>query len=213
MKIKCSVLGCDNNTYITRYKLDNKLYCGKHKHHMVRHKKILLETRFTPNKIIMRKDRAEIILKNKKFKEIARAIIDLDDVEKIKKYKWCFSKQNKDKKYVRTQVNGSNIFLQRFLMNPKGDEVTDHINRNILDYRKNNLRNISNQLNCFNTKIPKNNKSGVVGVYWNKKIKKWSSVICFKYNNIHLGNFIDKNVAVKIRKEAELKYFGEVIKR
>ena len=55
----------------------------------------------------------------------------------------------------------------------------------------------------------KNNTSGEKGVYWNKKANKWQANI--QVNNVlkHLGLFMDKNEAAKVRKQAEEKYFGE----
>lgn len=54
-----------------------------------------------------------------------------------------------------------------------------------------------------------NNTSGVKGVYFNKQLNKWEAEIGLYNQKIHLGlsdNFED---IVKIRKEAEEKYFGE----
>lgn len=47
----------------------------------------------------------------------------------------------------------------------------DHINRNELDNRKENLREASPQQNVFNSSIAKNNTSGITGVHYDKKKK------------------------------------------
>jgi hypothetical protein len=55
----------------------------------------------------------------------------------------------------------------------------------------------------------KNNKSGIIGVCWNKREEKWVAQIMLNNKNIHLGRFDDLEEACEARKEAEIKYFGE----
>ena len=50
---------------------------------------------------------------------------------------------------------------------------------------------------------------GYTGVYWNKANKKWCSNIRVNNKPIYLGSFDLIEDAVKSRKEAEQKYFGE----
>lgn len=56
----------------------------------------------------------------------------------------------------------------------------------------------------------KNNKTGVKGV---SKTKKGTYVACigFRYQNIYLGEYRDIEKAIKVRKEAEEKYFKPVL--
>jgi hypothetical protein len=53
------------------------------------------------------------------------------------------------------------------------------------------------------------NKSGVTGVCWVEAVNKWKAYIMLHRKNINLGFFDDKDEAIKIRREAEDKYFGE----
>lgn len=41
------------------------------------------------------------------------------------------------------------------------------------------------------------------------KQKKWASKICVNYKTIYLGEFLNKDDAIKVRLEAEVKYFKE----
>ena len=54
-----------------------------------------------------------------------------------------------------------------------------------------------------------NNTSGITGVYWKKDRNKWGARIVVNGKCIYLGYFANKEDAIKIRKEAEIKYFGE----
>ena len=85
----------------------------------------------------------------------------------------------------------------------------DHINRDVLDNRKKNLRIVTHQLNCRNRYLYKTNTSGCAGVYCNKQRSKWSAeiIISRKKNQRHfLGYFTNINNAIRVRKAAEIKY-------
>lgn len=80
------------------------------------------------------------------------------------------------------------------------------------DYDKNyspeNCRFVNMLIQNRNKPARIDNKSGVKGVYWHKRNKKWTADIGVNYNRIRLGFFDDKEDAVKARKAAELKYWG-----
>ncbi len=50
-------------------------------------------------------------------------------------------------------------------------------------------------------------KSGVRGVFFNSRSRKWRAMLRFRRKNIYLGEYADFNQAVEARKEAEEKYF------
>ena len=58
-------------------------------------------------------------------------------------------------------------------------------------------------------KLQSNNKSGYPGVNWYKAYGKWRARIRLYNKEYHLGYFDDIKDAIKARKEAEKKYFGE----
>lgn len=127
---------------------------------------------------------------------------DLDDYDLIKDYCW----RENEKGYINTTFNHKTIFMHRLVTKcPKYLEV-DHKNHNVSDNRKNNLSIVTHFNNMQN--YHNNNTSNVVGVCWHNHAKKWMSYIKVNNKQIYLGLFDDFNEAVKVRKEAEMKYFN-----
>lgn len=193
----CSVEGCNNEKILA------KGLCCKHYKQIYRHGKIFSRTVRDKNEIVKHDNYAEIILYDKNGEEKAKAIIDLDDIEKCSNYKWSYCNGG----YVICE--SKNILLHRFIINCNKDMFVDHINHNKLDNRKSNLRMCSQQENNQNKGIQSNNTSGCPGVNYRKDRGKWRAYICINGKQTHLGFFNTKEEAIKVRKEAEEKYFGE----
>jgi len=85
-------------------------------------------------------------------------------------------------------------------------QFVDHINGNKADNRLCNLREVTKSENGCNLAIPKNNKSGCMGVSWNERDKRWSAYITLNQKRKALGNFTNKQDAIDCRKLAELRY-------
>lgn len=137
------------------------------------------------------------------------AIIDIDDVPLVEGV--CWSKTSKENPYVRGYINGKSILLHRLVTAcPKGMCV-DHINHDILDNRKSNLRICTKQQNLWNLK-PKGGTSKFKGVSWRKQEQKWKASICKNGKREAIGLF-DEEIDAAIahdRKAEEL--FGEYAK-
>lgn len=132
-------------------------------------------------------------------------IIDEDDFDRVSKL--CWNKNNQG--YISTRLPniGKMILLHRFILENSNNKV-DHINRNRLDNRKENLRFVTSQQNCMNKSIQSNNHSGILGVYFEKTRNKWIAKITYN-GKIHFKRFEDINNAIKYRKELEKEYFKE----
>ena len=61
----------------------------------------------------------------------------------------------------------------------------------------------------MNRGLQSNNKTNFTGVYYDKNLGKYKAYITVNKKQIYLGIYVDINDAVKVRKEAEEKYFGE----
>lgn len=80
------------------------------------------------------------------------------------------------------------------------------------NYRKNNFLAEGTSLALIRPKhLRKNNSTGINGVYWDKKLKKYRARINVKGKNISLGCFKDLKDAKKARKLAEDKYYKPII--
>lgn len=176
--------------------------CNKHYRQFMKYGECI-RTIYDLNEIVEYDDYAEIVLYNKDCEEVARALIDLDDIDKVKNYKWYLVGNG----YVYTKK--MNIYLHRIIMECPDNMMVDHINHNPLDNRKSNLRVCTNSQNNMNKGKQSNNTSGYRGVDWHKQNNKWHARIHVNKRKIHLGYFDTKEEAIEARKQAELEYFGE----
>lgn len=169
-----------------------------------------MRTIYTPNEIIIKGDIAEILLYDVKGKERARCIIDVEDVEKVKKYKWGVSKK-RNNLYVVTRKEGKFISMPAVIMGIKSNchIMVDHRSRNTLNNRKFNLRVCTLIENNRNVGKSKNNKSGHKGVSWSESGRKWRAKIVVNYKQIHLGCFRDKIKAALAYNKAAIEHYGE----
>lgn len=129
-------------------------------------------------------------------------LIDIEDWNKIKDYYWSL----KSGYWYNKQLNTS---LHRFLMMPNDNEEVDHINRDKNDNRKENLRIVLHFQNTKNRSRQYNNKSGYTGVCFDNTKHKWRARITVNNKVIYLGYYKQLEDAVRVRKEAEIKYYGD----
>ena len=110
--------------------------------------------------------------------------------------------------YVCFYKNSKRYRLHRYIMNPKGGEVVDHINRDTLDNRRENLRVCSKSQNRENSILYISNKSGYRGVYWNKRSGGWVATIRHNNKRYWIGTYKDKKDAALAYNNAAMKYHG-----
>ena len=151
------------------------------------------------------------------------AIIDNEDFEYLSQWKWYigrnghypFTEYAKRNRHIADK--SKEIFMHRVILEKNGVEIegklVDHINHNGLDNRKENMRTATRSENKTNGIRYSNNTSGTKGIYFENsdhfKLKKWKAAISINGKWTNLGRFITKEEAIKVRKKAENKYFGE----
>ena len=85
----------------------------------------------------------------------------------------------------------------------------DHIDRNPLNNRKENLRPSTFSENMQNRGVFKNSTSQITGVHHRKQDNMWMAYINKNNKRIYLGYFVNKEDAIIARLRAEIKYFGK----
>lgn len=138
---------------------------------------------------------------NRDYKEIRLtqgkvALVNSEDYDFINKWKWRFNSRGYA---IRSEtINGIKkyILMHRIINNTEDGLDTDHINRNKLDNRRNNLRSATRQQNQMN-KPSVNGTSKYKGVSWNKRDEVWHSRIKIDGKLKHLGYFKSEVEAAK----------------
>lgn len=113
------------------------------------------------------------------------------------------------KTYVKIGINGVTYLAHRlawlYMFNELPNEI-DHINGDGSDNRASNIRNTTPSQSQRNKRIPKTNKSGVIGVWYSEKRKKWICRITNNDKRIYLGAFDNLFDAACARLSAENTY-------
>ena len=135
-------------------------------------------------------------------------LVDDEDFDELNSYVWRVL----DTGYVYREQwknnKGKKILIQKQILGKLGKGmVTDHIDRNPLNNQKSNLRVCTQSENIFNGPKKKNNKSGFVGVRFNKLTSRWEAYIMKNRIKHHLGLFNSFEEAVDARKKAEALLF------
>lgn len=151
-----------------------------------------------------------IEIKIKYLNSYVSAFIDKEDIDKVKIHKWRILK-DKNTSYVVSHTADS---LHRLIMNPKPNEIVDHINKNGLDNRKQNLRNVPVYINNRNMNLRKDNKSNIIGVFYYEKTNAWRAKWYDENHKMQQKHFSckkygyekAKNLAIETRLEAMKKY-------
>ena len=129
---------------------------------------------------------------------------------KLRQLTWRNSKG-----YYMAAVKGTTVQLWHRLVFeyfngpiPDGMDI-DHINNKRDDNRISNLQLLSHKENSRCRLKQSNNTSGLAGVCWLKRIKKWVGQIRVDGKTKHLGCFTDKESAYQAYLKAKIKYHGQ----
>lgn len=112
--------------------------------------------------------------------------------------------------YVAITIDGKKYKAHRlawlYMYGKFPDNCIDHINNITTDNRIVNLRDATLSQNQCNKKINVNNSSGVKGVSWHKKMKKWRVRLYVNQKETNFGFFDDLELAQLVAEEARVKY-------
>lgn len=111
--------------------------------------------------------------------------------------------------YVVLRILGKQYLAHRvawFYVTGEEPVEIDHQDSNGLNNKWGNLRNVTHRVNCKNTRMKGNNKSGVMGVHWCNRDERWVSRIFVNGKSKCLGYFKNKQDATDARLQAEKEY-------
>jgi len=159
--------------------------------------------------------------------EYVRSILEYDPETGVFKRKWrrdiskkintrCVGKlagSYNEKGYLRISINDRRYYAHRLawliVYGEWPDDDIDHIDGDPNNNRIENLRIATRQENLRNSRLQKNNTTGITGVCWRKDVGKFVARIKIDGNYIHLGYFDTLAEAAAARHAAEIEHFGE----
>lgn len=192
--MECEICGTKDTERQVRM-IKGKCLCSKHITQLYRHGTFLDKTIYSPNEYILHDDYAEIVLRDKHANERARALIDLEDVEMCKQYKWHARKGDHTLYVIASLPDNAKVHLHRLVLHYDGSDDVDHLNHNGLDNRKANLKVKSHAANMRNQGRGR------------KSIKKtpcghYRVVLTINYKPVYLGTFNTYEEALEVRERA-----------
>lgn len=146
--------------------------------------------------------------------------VDDADFSTVSIYSWRVQKKDRGSEKgviegVRTEIRIAgetkrrSVLIHRFLLNPQNNMKVDHIDGDVLNNRRYNLRICTDQQNLRNSKKKNTNTSGFKGVSWDKRAKKWMAGICLNGKTIYLGLHLTPQLAHEAYKQKAVELFGE----
>jgi hypothetical protein len=195
----CQVEGRDKTPFAVGY-------CQKHYAHILRYGYIKERTIYDRNTFIFEENICRIELFNRKCEKIAEAIIDIDDYDLVKGYKWRVSG---DGRYVVTHNKEKCLYMHRFIMNAANNQEVDHCDGNGFYNIRPNLRLCAHSQNLSNQRISTKNTSGFKNIYWDKLRNRW--VVEIKANKIkhYIGSFVNIEDAKQAAITARQNFHGK----
>lgn len=144
------------------------------------------------------------------------AIVDDDKYDMVSQHKWYANKQGYPaRRRKNNEPKGSYIILMhRFVLDTHNKDmnglVTDHINRNKLDNRLDNLRIVGNGINTQASGQLSSNTTGYRGVSFNREKQTYEVYIRTGKRRIKAGYFRDIILAAKTYDFYARKLYGNL---
>lgn len=137
------------------------------------------------------------------------ALIDDDDYERVSQYKWTFDNNGYAVRKAGGHKNPKKIMLHRFILDaPAGFDV-DHIDHDLLNNVRSNLRVCNRSQNNANRLSLAGSTSQYKGVSWNSKREYWQVYQTAYGKRRWLGHFQNEVEAALAYDDAAFAAFGD----
>lgn len=140
-------------------------------------------------------------------------IVDNEDYQLLTQWKWQYDSRGYASRGKKVNGRVIRIMLHRIILDAPKHYFVDHINRNRLDNRKENLRLCLLRQNLLNRGLNKNNKTGYRGVCRVKPSMNnrnpYKAGIKINNKLINLGYYATAEAAYNVFKVTFNKYNGD----
>lgn len=134
------------------------------------------------------------------------ALVDAVDYQRVADVAWTASTYG----YAQRETAAGTLYLHKVVLNVPSSVEVDHVDGNVLNCRRYNLRPCTHAENCHNRGKSRGvYSSRYKGVRWRKQGKRWESRIALLGKTIQLGQFTSEDAAARAYNDAALLYHGE----
>jgi flagellar biosynthesis regulator FlaF len=134
------------------------------------------------------------------------AVVDDVDYQWASKIKWS---ANADGYAVKTSKERSVRYLHREIMKARKGQMVDHMNRDVTDCRRRNLRFVTRSENQMNRgKHMQSSSSKYKGIAWTARRRLWVAFIKYEGKRLYIGAFENERHAALAYDLWNLTLFG-----
>jgi len=146
------------------------------------------------------------------------AVVDDEDAETLLKYTWWLTSSGYAEGHLRVGKKGMKhgvcrtgpkVLMHRLLLDATKGHDVDHVNMDLLDNRRANLRLATRSQNMANSGSRVGSTSQFKGVYWSTAEKSWMAALTFNGKVIWRKKFKEEVDAATAYNFKALEHFGE----